>query len=115
MIVKSYGGRWIISAEEQGEIQVTVGQPTKYPLRRLELNKKEHQGNIDYDGVIEPWSSQDNLTLMSNLKDLFSNRSVYFSIILNSIIGDMPPFDRITKCKLYQDLQFSCLNVDWRR
>jgi hypothetical protein len=58
MIARSLGNRWEVIADEQGEIQVVVGEQ-KYQLRRLLLDRIEQTGNIDYEGSIELWSIQD--------------------------------------------------------
>jgi len=55
MIARSLGNRWEVVADEQGEIQVAVGQQ-RYELRRLLLDRIEQAGNIDYEGSIAPWS-----------------------------------------------------------
>jgi hypothetical protein len=113
LIVESYGNRWIISAEEQGEIEVSVGDLKKYPLRSVELNRVEHAGGyISYEGMIESW--QNDVALMFALSNPVSGGAIYFSIVLNSTGGPAFPFDRITRCKLYNNLRFKALNVDWR-
>ncbi len=109
MIAKSLGNRWEVIADEQGEIQVAVGEQ-KYQLRRLLLDQIEQAGNIDYEGSIEPWSIQDGTDMVAHLIDPRSGRAFYFNIYLNPI-SDKPPFRRIMDCKLYSTLKFRAIDV----
>jgi hypothetical protein len=110
MIAKSLGNRWEVIADEQGEIQVAVGE-RKYQLRRLLLDRIEQAGNIDYEGSIEPWSIQDGADMIAHLIDPKSGRAFYFNINLNPISSDKPPFRRIMECKLYGTLKFRAVDV----
>jgi hypothetical protein len=110
MIARSLGNRWEVIADEQGEIQVAVGQQS-YQLRRLLLDRIEQAGNIDYEGSIEPWSIEDGTNIITNLIDPQSGRAVYFNISLNPTSGDKPPFRRIMDCKLYGTLKFRAVDV----
>jgi hypothetical protein len=110
MIARSLGNRWEVIADEQGEIQVSVGQQS-YQLRRLLLDRIEQAGNIDYEGSIEPWSIEDGTRMIINLIDPQSGRAVYFNINLNPTSGDKPLFRRIMDCKLYSTLKFRAVDV----
>ncbi len=110
MIAKSLGNRWEVIADEQGEIQVAVGEQ-KYQLRRLLRDQIEQAGNIDYEGSVEPWSIQNGTDMVAHLIDPRSGRAFYFNIYLNPTSGDKPPFRRIMDCKLYSTLKFRAVDV----